>query len=154
MNDQKKLSEMMDTMDALEETQVLINRVLDYKNLLSSLPSEQLSDRQQLWLLAFQSSEANFSLETEEGQKRMITSLVTLDQERVELLKKEEVKPSRIRRVIKNTLIFIALLVVATFIISQIRGYYSDDFENLLIGIALSSLVVFVWGRISKKYLA
>ncbi|MFZ2188073.1 MAG: hypothetical protein WAV73_00730 [Candidatus Moraniibacteriota bacterium] len=58
----------------------------------------------------------------------------------------------KIKSGLKKIFLFIAVLVVSTTIISQIRGYYADDLENLIIGIALASLVIFIWKKIDNRY--
>jgi predicted PurR-regulated permease PerM len=58
-------------------------------------------------------------------------------------------------KIIKNTLLFIALLIVSVSLVELVRGSYfdSDVFANLIIGTALAVLLVFVWQKISKRYL-
>lgn len=154
MKNQKNLGEMMDTIDALEDVKTVLDRILRYKEKLSLLPEGELTGKQKLWLMSFEASEKNFSFETEEGKLRLIKDVAILD-EGIEVNEQIAKKSNtHIRLFIKKFLIFIALLIISTTITSEFRGSYSDGFENLIIGIALSSLIVFVWGKVSRKHLA
>ena len=59
--------------------------------------------------------------------------------------KKENIKAGKIKGMIKNFFLFIALVIVTTS--------YSDDFENFIVGIALAILIVFVWKKLSDRFL-
>lgn len=154
MEIEKKLEEMKNTMDALTDVQTVMDRILKYKEKIKSIPQHKLTNQQKLWLKSFEASEKNFSFETEEGRARIIEDIAILD----EGIEKNETISQKgsgiIKTFIKKSLIFIALLILSTTIIGQFRGYYSDEFENAIIGIALSGLIVFVWNKISRKYLS
>lgn len=152
MTTKKDLGELMNTYDALSDMQVVLDRILRYKEKISMIPQNQLTSKQKLWLKSFEASENNFSFETEEGKMRVIEDIAILD----EGIERNDVNPQKsnggIKVFIKKSLLFIALLIVSTTTVGSVRGY-SDDLD-LFIGIALASLIVFVWNKISKKYLS
>lgn len=66
MNKQKLL-ELMDQLDALEDVQIMLHRIQSYSEYLSEFPHEELSDKQKLWLLACEASEAKISTSSKES---------------------------------------------------------------------------------------
>ena len=54
---------------------------------------------------------------------------------------------------IKKAGILFAVWIVSFGVISMLNDSYGEEFGNFIVSIALASLIVFVWNRISKKYL-
>lgn len=54
---------------------------------------------------------------------------------------------------IKKAGILFAVWIVSFGIINMLNDSYGDEFGNFIVSIALTSLIVFAWNRISKKYL-
>ena len=54
---------------------------------------------------------------------------------------------------IKKAGIPFAVWIVSFGVISMLNDSYSDEFGNFIVSIALTSLIIFLWNRISKKYL-
>lgn len=54
---------------------------------------------------------------------------------------------------IKKAGILFAVWIVSFGFISMLSDPYADEFDNFIVSIALSSLVVFVWKKVSGRYL-
>lgn len=65
MNKQKLL-ELMEQLDELEDIQLMLNRIQSYREYLSDFPHQELNDKQKLWLLACEASEAKISTSSKE----------------------------------------------------------------------------------------
>jgi hypothetical protein len=65
--DKQKLLELMDQIDALEDVQLMLDRIQSYREYLLEFPHEELNDRQKLWLLACEASETKISTSSKES---------------------------------------------------------------------------------------
>lgn len=79
-----KTIELMDTLDALEDTKLIVERISRCKEELDSLLREELNDCQKLWLLAFEVCEARLAKnaldQNEDSKQRFLESLSVLNQ--------------------------------------------------------------------------
>lgn len=55
--DNKKVAELMDRIDDTENTLAVVNKIIQYKDYLTSVSEDQLQVTQKLWLLAHEASE-------------------------------------------------------------------------------------------------
>lgn len=79
----KELSELMDRIDDMENTQVIVNNIIQYKEFLTSIPQDNLLVTQKLWLLANEASEDKLAkmgeLQDEESKKDFVLSMLVLN---------------------------------------------------------------------------
>jgi DNA segregation ATPase FtsK/SpoIIIE, S-DNA-T family len=61
-----------------------------------------------------------------------------------------ENKKAQAKKVIKNTLLFLAVFTVCIFVVSQSSGVL--EMGEIITGFALATLIVFVWKKIDKRY--
>jgi uncharacterized membrane protein YvbJ len=54
---------------------------------------------------------------------------------------------------IKKVGILFAVWIVSFGIINMLNDSYGEEFGNFIVSVALASLIIFLWNRISKKYL-
>lgn len=65
--DKQKLLELMDQLDVLEDVQIMLHRIQSYREYLSEIPHEELSDKQKIWLLACEASEAKIATSSKQS---------------------------------------------------------------------------------------
>lgn len=65
--DKQKLLELMDQLDALEDLQTILNRIQSYREYLFEIPYEKLTDKQKIWLLACEASEAKIATSSKQS---------------------------------------------------------------------------------------
>ncbi len=75
----KKLSELRDQYDALDEVDSVLRRVMAYHRSISTLPSEELSDQQKLWLLGYEGVNAMMKPGTQESTQAAALALPVLE---------------------------------------------------------------------------
>ncbi len=160
MNNQEKLKELATTLDALEEMEISVKRILQHKEMLSSIPSDKLTSRQRLWLSAFNATEKDLPLafENTEAQERLAELLYTLDEEREENDSPQN-KTGDIKKKKSTASIVLAIISVALVlgtIASPNLGFSPQENFGQTVGSYFWTLLVYMGGgfliyRVFKK---
>jgi hypothetical protein len=56
-------------------------------------------------------------------------------------------------KIVKSILLFIAVFVISMAVVFKTLHVPSEPWMDIIIALALASLIVFVWKRINKRYL-